>query len=387
MSIELLDINHRDAIIDAFDKAKRQIKIISPFIQESMSKYLVDSTCRGISSQLITRFYREDFISSVSSLTALKNLQTAGVEIYALKDLHAKLYLFDDNIAIIGSANFTGGGFGNNIELSLYIEDEYELIERLSKYFDQVLSSIQASGDFRITGTKIDEESLIVQKAIKGRNHMSIPNPTRFGADIKLLPTTDVSTTDEVQNLLGVPDSSISAVLKFEGTAHRRIDPGEKYEPNYYHGKGIYFTASSKSPRSLTADTTIFLSTVSWDKSGAGVPIIVGRARTRGYDPKNVTDNTLIREHPWAVEYPFYVELYDIEVVDTEIRNCISLNDLIAEVGHKLYPSTENNPATSITSLKARHHQKAYIAITPYAANRVNTMLESLFKKYGKVFF
>lgn len=112
MSIELLDINHRDAIIDAFDKAKRQIKIISPFIQESMSKYLVDSTCRGISSQLITRFYREDFISSVSSLTALKNLQTAGVEIYALKDLHAKLYLFDDNTAIIGSANFTGGGFG-----------------------------------------------------------------------------------------------------------------------------------------------------------------------------------------------------------------------------------------------------------------------------------
>jgi hypothetical protein len=27
MSIELLDINHRDAIIDAFDKAKRQIRI------------------------------------------------------------------------------------------------------------------------------------------------------------------------------------------------------------------------------------------------------------------------------------------------------------------------------------------------------------------------
>lgn len=87
------------------------------------------------------------------------------------------------------------------------------------------------------------------------------------------------------------------------------------------------------------------------------------------------------------MDYPYYVELYDIETVDTEIRNCISLNDLIAEVGHKLYPSTESDPSTSIPSLKTRHHQKAYIGITPYAANRINTMLESLFKQHGKASF
>lgn len=151
--------------------------------------------------------------------------------------------------------------------------------------------------------------------------------------------------------------------------------------------KGVYFTASSKSPRSLTANTTGFLSAVSRDKSGAGIPITVGRSKTRGYDPSNVADRALINEHPWAVDYPYYVELYDIETFDTEIINCISLNNLIAEVGYKLYPSTENDPTTPIPSLRARHHQKAYIAITPYAANRINTMLEGLFKRYGKVSF
>ncbi|MEA1962213.1 MAG: phospholipase D family protein [Bacillota bacterium] len=387
MSIELLDMNHRDAIIEAFEKAKGQIRIISPFVQDAMTRYLVDSAGRGITSQLITRFYREDFIRSVSSLTALKSLQTAGVAIYALKDLHAKLYLFDDNVAIIGSANFTSGGFGNNIELSLYIEDEYDIIERLSRYFDQLLSGIQAAGDFKITDTNIENESLIVQKAIKGRDHTSKANPTRFGAEVNATQVPVATPVDEVENILGVPDESISAVLKFEGAAHRRIDPDGKYEPNHYDRKGIYFTASSKSPRSLTADTTVFLSAVSWDKSGAGVPIIVGRAKTRGFDPDNVTDATLIKEHPWAVDYPFYVELYDIETVDTEIRNCVSLNDLIAEVGYKLYPSTEKNPATPIPSLKTRHHRKAYIAITTYAANRINAMLASLFKKYGKSTF
>lgn len=387
MSIELLDINHRDAIIDAFEKVNGKIRIISPFVQETMTRYLVDSADRGITAQLITRFYREDFIRSVSSLTALKSLQTAGVDIYALKDLHAKLYLFDDNVAIIGSANFTGGGFGNNIELSLYIEDEYDLIERLSNYFDQLLSTIWAAGDFKITDAKIEDESLIVQKAIKGRDHTSKLNPIQFGAEVSVPQIPVITSVDEVQNILGVPDEGISAVLKFEGAAHRRINPDGKYKPSHYDRKGIYFTASSKPPRSLTADTTVFLSAVSWDKSGAGVPIIVGRAKTRGYDPDNATDGALIKEHLWAVDYPFYVELYDIETVNTEIKNCVSLNDLIAEVGYKLYPSTEKEPLTTISSLKARHHQKAYIAITPYAANRIHAMLESLFKTYGKSTF
>jgi HKD family nuclease len=360
---------------------------MSPFIQESMTRYLVDSMGKGITSQLITRFYREDFIRSVSSLSALKGLQKAGVEIYALKDLHAKLYLFDDNVAIIGSANFTGGGFGNNIELSLYIEDEYDLIQRLSDYFDQLLSTVQTTGDFRITESKIEAESLIVQKAVKGRDHTSQPNPVRFGAEIAKRGFPTLPPVDDVERILGIPDMGISAVLKFEGAAHRRLDPNGKYEPNYYDRRGVYFTASSKSPRSLTANTTVFLSAVSRDKSGAGIPIIVGRAKTRGYDSSNVTDSALINEHSWAVDYPYYVELYDIETVDTEIINCISLNDLIAEVGYKLYPSTENDPTTPIQSLRTRHHQKAYIAITSYAANRINTMLEGLFKRYGKVSF
>ena len=385
MSIELLNQNHRDAIIDAFENTEHRIRIISPFIQESMTRYLVDSMNKGINAQLITRFYREDFIKSVSSLTALKGLQKSGVDIYALKDLHAKLYLFDDNVAIIGSANFTGGGFGNNIELSLYIEDECDLIAQLSDYFDKMLLTIQDLGDFKIIENKIEDEILIVQKAIKGRDQFSKPNPVRFGAEISTKQIPEVLPADQVESILGLSTESVTAILKFEGAAHRRIDPNSIYKPNHYNRKGIYFTASSKPPRSLNEDTTVFLSVVSWDKSGAGTPIIVGKAKTKGYDHLNVTDDYLIKEHPWAIDYKYYVELYDIEIVDAKIINCISLNDLIAEVGYRLYPNTENNPTTPITSLRTRHHQKAYIAITPYAANRINTMLDILFNQYGKL--
>lgn len=391
MSIELLNQNHHDAIVDAFEKTEHRIRIISPFIQDSMTRHLVASMDKGIAAQLITRFYREDFIRSVSSLTALRNLRKAGVDIFALKDLHAKLYLFDDNIAIIGSANFTGGGFGNNIELSLYIEDEFDLNKQLSDYFDQMMS-IFSSGDFEVLSDKIEDEILIVQKAIKGRDQYSKPNPVRFGAEMSIIQTLDAVPSeeipvDEVESILNMSNENISAVLKFEGAAHRRIDPESIYQPNHYVRKGIYFTASPRSSRSLKEDTFIFLCVVSQDKSGAGIPIIVGRSKTRGYSSLNIIDKDLIKEQPWAVDFGYFVELYDIETVSTKIINCISMNDIIAEVGYRLYPSTENNPATLIPSLRARHHRKAYIAITPYAANRINSMLENLFNEYGKATF
>jgi len=386
MPIELLSENHHDKIVDAFLHTKNQIRVISPFIQESMSKYLVDAMHRGISSQLITRFYREDFIRSVSSLSALKNLCCAGVDIYALLDLHAKLYLFDEEIAIIGSANFTGGGFGKNIELSLYIEDEHNLVYEFVQYFDQLRSDIQAAGNYCVHESMITSEMQIVQKAIKGRDHTSVPNPERFGAKIETKKP-DMLPVDEVDNILNTLDPDTSAVLKFEGAAHRRLNPNEKYEPNFYKDKGFFFTSSPFAPISLTADTVVFLSAVSRNKLGAGVPIVIGRAKTIGYDSKNVADSLMLKEHPWTKDYPYYIKLNNIEIIDTEIINGISLHDLIEKIGYRLYPNSENDPTTSIPSLKARHHQKAYISITAYAAKRVNAMLDDLFLRYGKKHF
>jgi len=385
MSIELLDANHLDAIINAFEKTKQQIRIISPFIQDSMTKHLINSLNIGVKAQLITRFYREDFIRSVSSLTALKLLLNTGTEIYTIKDLHAKLYLFDDRTAIIGSANFTGGGFGNNIELSLFIQDEYDLIEQLSVYYNQLLNHIQSSGNYKIDDKKIEEEALIVQKIIKGRDHTSKPNPARFGAE-QPKDESETNPIDEVGKILEYSDKIVSAVLKFEGSSENRVDSNDKYKPQYYKHRDIYFTASPVNPRSITSETTVFLSVVSRDKSGVGTPIIVGRAKTKGYEAENIADSKFLAEHPGAEDYPYYVEIYDIETVDTKIINCISLNDLIAEVGYRLYPNTENLPMITIRSLRTRHYQKPYITITSYAASRLNTMLNSLFTQYGKIF-
>ena len=116
--IELLTNNHLEKILDLFDGANRDIRIISPFLSVAMAQRLCDSIReRGLRCAFITRFYIEDMVAKANSIDALEMLLNAGVDLYAVKRLHTKLYLFDHDQAIVGSANFTTGGFKSNIEL------------------------------------------------------------------------------------------------------------------------------------------------------------------------------------------------------------------------------------------------------------------------------
>ena len=81
-------------------------------------------------------------------LEVLKNLIERGVKIIAIKNLHTKLYLFDNSTAIIGSANFTSGGFGKNVELSVQLKNNPDEIKQLCEYYDNLLRD---NKDYEVT--------------------------------------------------------------------------------------------------------------------------------------------------------------------------------------------------------------------------------------------
>ena len=155
--IELLTNNHLEKILDLFDGANRDIRIISPFLSVAMAQRLCDSIReRGLRCAFITRFYIEDMVAKANSIDALEMLLNAGVDLYAVKRLHTKLYLFDHDQAIVGSANFTTGGFKSNIELSLSIGDQPDLLSELSGYFDDMEKKLKAADDGRVTHEMIN---------------------------------------------------------------------------------------------------------------------------------------------------------------------------------------------------------------------------------------
>jgi len=174
-----------------------------------------------------------------------------------------------------------------------------------------------------------------------------------------------------------------STVLKFHGKSDIRFSPDEVYTPNYHKRLNMYYTCSKKFPRMLREGMLLFLTALSNDADGAKTAIVAGRARSCGADEANEAAH-LADEFLWHDQFGFYVVLKDIEVVDTMLVNCITMQQLVSEVGNNLYPGTVGKEV-SHAELCRRYDRKTYISITDYAAVSLNAMLDDLFSKYGKV--
>lgn len=111
--IEVIQKNWLEYFLAELNETKSAY-LISPFVTKNIVDHLLHNGSAKI--QLITRFNLNDFRSKGSSLSALKMLVEKGAEIKGIKNLHSKVYLFDNKSVIIGSANFTSGGFFNNYE-------------------------------------------------------------------------------------------------------------------------------------------------------------------------------------------------------------------------------------------------------------------------------
>ena len=101
--LDILTDDHYEKILDCFECTTRSIKIISPFLSMSMAQKLSDVLSKnpGIKCKFITRFYMEDMFAKSNSIDAIELLMNSGVEVYALKGLHTKLYLFDNSILFL----------------------------------------------------------------------------------------------------------------------------------------------------------------------------------------------------------------------------------------------------------------------------------------------
>lgn len=161
LPISFLDKNFGSTFFSLLESTEKQIRIISPFIGYKTATVLVnfiEETGYDIECVLITRFDREDFIKGVSSLAGLERLIKIGVKVYALQDLHTKLYIFDEESVIMGSANFTFNGFYRNHEFGMFMEKEPGFSAECNNYFNGLLTDIKSSGDWEVTIERIEKE-------------------------------------------------------------------------------------------------------------------------------------------------------------------------------------------------------------------------------------
>jgi len=383
----LLNHGHYHSLRKAFNNAKKEILLISPFIGSSTSKMLSKLlSTTGITCKVITRFNRDDFINNASSIEGLKILINSGAEIYALRDLHSKLYLVDDDFGLIGSANFTFGGFSKNHELQIMISDEPEMLQELRSYYNLLLSKIQSSDEGMVSVDIIEKELEEVERLKKKKKNdekkgVSTKNNKKYGADISIQ---EEATEDIVERAISSNMASIKndTWLKFEGSSNDRLDSSKKHHLIRNNISKSKITSFPQNPSGMNNGDYIYLTAVSYNQEGNPSSIILGRARTKGYNSRNIADSLLQSEYKWMEHYKYFVELYDVELVDAPIKNCISMTEMIDDLGKDTYPSTASGKNIDMYKV---HLQKSHLRITNKAKNYLDERLEELFTKYGVI--
>lgn len=108
--------------------AEDRFSIISPFIKQVGLDRVRRSLQDTVAVRVWTRLSPYEWATGVSDLDAvvefLLNLRTEGraVELSAIQRLHAKLYIADNDHALLGSSNLSEGGFKQNVELLAGLE-------------------------------------------------------------------------------------------------------------------------------------------------------------------------------------------------------------------------------------------------------------------------
>ena len=399
--IEILTDNHYDKIMDVFETAYKEIKIISPFLSMNMAKKLCDVVDNNnVKCTFITRFYLEDMFAKANSIDALELMINKGIKVYALKGLHTKLYLFDDNVGVVGSANFTSGGFVSNFELSLMAVEETTLISDLHTYYDDMIEKIKSCDEGIITAEILADARMryknLLDNKKSGNGTTSI---YMYGAELdkKKLDSIDKklaeakSSHNERDIMQDVFRENVEEIkydytiwLKFDGEGSDRLNPHEEFPmvDVLLDGKKVYIENYPYKVGAVKDGDAVYLAAITTDTKGKNQPVIVGRGIMRGFSEKNYVQPLWINKHDWMERYPYYCVLQEAKILNTGVANGIPLSAIWDELGSDTYVASFGRNET-LVEVARKHYQKAHMRLSGNAKDFIDAKLVELEDKYG----
>ena len=123
-----------DSVKVSIENCSERINIAVPFISGFVKTILNTENTQNITDKKIITRFDDSYINSfdLPALTALLNF---GFEIRFDNTIHLKLYIADQ-IAYVTSSNFTKGGFEDNIELTVKVDESNT--DKCKMVFDEI---------------------------------------------------------------------------------------------------------------------------------------------------------------------------------------------------------------------------------------------------------
>ena len=174
--VEIVTTPTFEWLADKAAACKSRMLIGSPYVNNAIVS-LTNLLPSGVERTLITKTNLRDFSWGSSSLDSIRTLASNRVSIYRLDRLHAKVYIFDDDVALVTSANATFRGLRDNLECGLATRDS-ALVEHLAKALSDGLGADHPP--YRVSRAELDRMSVAVS-AIRAPSRQ--PSDTEMEVD------------------------------------------------------------------------------------------------------------------------------------------------------------------------------------------------------------
>jgi hypothetical protein len=362
---------------DEFQKAARlntdDLLIVCPFIKEGPIRRM---TANKSNVRVLTRFSPAEIWEGVSDIAAFQHLLDSGAETRGVKNLHAKLYVFGTTRAIVTSANLTEAALTRNHELG-FVSEDAGIIESCRNYFENLWGR---AGALSKSLTKGMLKAWEAKLAAAGGRSRRPPGLSDEGANLGFLP--------DASPVLAEPSISTQAFVKFFGTSTSRGDRDKSIleEIAEHDSNWALSYPANKRPRQVSTGDVMFISRLMHSPNDT---LIYGRAiayeHVQGRDDATRTDIARIW---WRKEYSAFIRIREPEFIAGTLANGISLFDLMDELGHETFVSTDENYRAKNggnTNPRIALRSKAHMPLTQKAADLLNARFYEAIANHGRL--
>jgi hypothetical protein len=142
---------HRSRLEYLLASTQGPVRIASAYVTET--RLFTDGSSRDI--HLLTALSTMDLVSGATSLDSLEMLIQTGAECRFLSDdprIHAKVYIFGDESAVVTSANFTARALDSNIEVGIQIRGNE--VAEIASWFEELWDSAEPLDTTRLASLR-----------------------------------------------------------------------------------------------------------------------------------------------------------------------------------------------------------------------------------------
>ncbi len=143
-------------------KTENNISIITAFCKKDVLEY-IDSQIEkkaDVAKRILVRFRLDDILSKATDLEIYEYCKKNNWSLYVQFNLHAKVYVIDQNICYMGSANATSKGLNINKRGNLEMSKRFELDTEEQMQIEEVFSEALLMNDDLFSKMKMQINSI-----------------------------------------------------------------------------------------------------------------------------------------------------------------------------------------------------------------------------------